>query len=203
MQPHHVMPEPLPTRKLNIYLPKPHPRIVINDPLTECPPCPLPLAARSSHKEDANASNAPTPIASCRSNRSICLTATSCYNYLHRFFQGRACRAQGLSAWKRFRTQARTITKERVGRSGRAVSTQVTRASRRGAAAFAVPSGQKPHGTPTAAPGCHGTGARDPCRTSQMPRRERVADAGPECRTWYGRRRPGLRSGPKSRGKPL
>ena len=35
VQPHHVMPEPLPVRQLHIHLAQPHPRVVIDHPLAE------------------------------------------------------------------------------------------------------------------------------------------------------------------------
>ena len=57
LQPHHVMPEPLPTRQLDIYLPEPHPRIVVDRPLTERLPPARAADLFISHISDANASH--------------------------------------------------------------------------------------------------------------------------------------------------
>src|SRR5581483_7529013 len=49
VQPHHVMPEPLPVRQLHVHLAQPHPRVVIDHPLAERLPPARPATSRISH----------------------------------------------------------------------------------------------------------------------------------------------------------
>jgi hypothetical protein len=49
VQPHHVMPDPLPVRQLYVHLAEPHPRVVIDHPLAERLPPTRPTARRITH----------------------------------------------------------------------------------------------------------------------------------------------------------
>ncbi len=55
VQPHHVMPEPLPVRQLDIHLAQPHPRVVIDHSLAERLPAARCAVCCSTHSHDANA----------------------------------------------------------------------------------------------------------------------------------------------------
>jgi hypothetical protein len=60
VQPDHVMPVPFAARQLNVNLPEPHPRAVVNSPLPESPPSPRFVTLCARHALDSNTCHAYT-----------------------------------------------------------------------------------------------------------------------------------------------